>query len=483
MKRIFCLLLTIIISFPTIFCQSSKIKKTQVNVLVTDATRSNDLKRETIKFSQKKNISKIISLNPSHKYQQIDGFGAALTGSSCFNLMKMKKDDREKFLTQTFSQKNGYGFSYIRISIGCSDFSLSEYTCCDKKGIENFSLQSEELNYVIPVLQQIKRINPDIMILGSPWTPPKWMKVNNLEELKEFDSWTNGQLNPKYYDDYALYFVKWIKAFNMFGIKIDAITPQNEPLNRANSASLFMGWKEQSDFVKNALGPAFKKADIKTKIYAFDHNYNYDNLEDQQNYPINMYEDGEVYDYLAGTAYHNYMGNKDELNRIHGIFPEKELIFTETSIGTWNDGQNLDKRLVDDMNEVGIGTINRWCKASIVWNLMLDSERGPKREKGCKTCYGAVDIDNETFSEITKNSHYYLIAHLSDVVKPGAVRIENDNNENDGIVCSSFVNKDKSKAFVVTNKNKSQKEIGINDNGKFISYVLPPNSIVSFRWK
>lgn len=122
-------------------------------------------------------------------------------------------------------------------------------------------MQTEEKEYVIPILKDILAINPTIKILGSPWTCPKWMKVNNLEEKKPFDSWTSGQLNPDYYRDYATYFVKWIEAFRKEGIDIYSVTPQNEPLNRGNSASLFLGWKEELAFVRDALGPAFKAAD------------------------------------------------------------------------------------------------------------------------------------------------------------------------------------------------------------------------------
>ena len=105
----------------------------------------------------------------------------------------MKPDDRKAFLTKTFSDKDGFGFSYIRIAIGCSDFSLSEYTCCDEEGIANFALQSEEKDYVIPILKEILAINPSIKIMASPWTCPKWMKVNNLSEKEPYDSWTGGQ--------------------------------------------------------------------------------------------------------------------------------------------------------------------------------------------------------------------------------------------------------------------------------------------------
>lgn len=162
-----------------------------------------------------------------------------ITGSTCYNLLLMKPADRHAFLTETFSDKDGFGFSYIRISIGCSDFSLSEYTCCDTKGIENFALQSEEKDYILPILKEILAINPSIKVIAAPWTCPKWMKVKSLTDRTPLDSWTNGQLNPDYYQDYATYFVKWIQAFKAEGIDIYAVTPQNEPLNRGTRFALY----------------------------------------------------------------------------------------------------------------------------------------------------------------------------------------------------------------------------------------------------
>lgn len=395
----------------------------------------------------------------------------------------MTPADRAKFLTETFSDKDGLGFSYIRISIGCSDFSLSEYTCCDTKGIENFALQTEEKEYVIPILKDILAINPTIKILGSPWTCPKWMKVNNLEEKNPFDSWTSGQLNPDYYQDYATYFVKWIEAFRNEGIDIYSVTPQNEPLNRGNSASLFMGWKEELAFVRDALGPAFKAAGLDTKIYAFDHNYNYDNMADQQQYPVKMYDDEVAAAFLTGAAYHNYGGRREELNNIRQKRPDKELIFTETSIGMWNDGRNLEKRLMEDMREVALGTVNNWCKGVIVWNLMLDNERGPWREGGCKTCYGAVDISRDDYKTMTYNSHYYIIGHLSTVVKPGAVRIESKGVAEKGLMYSAFENPDGTVAFVLLNEGTKEVRLTVTGGKNCVDCVVPAKSVASYRWK
>jgi glucosylceramidase len=459
--------------------------KGEAIVYTTTADRSQSFAETTLKFSDKPKFAPVITLNPTVRYQSMDGFGAAVTGSTCYNLMKMAPAERTKFLTRTFSDKDGLGFSYIRISIGCSDFSLSEYTCCDEPGIENFALQSEETEYVIPILKEILAINPTIKILGSPWTCPRWMKVDNLTDKKPFNSWTSGQLNPDYYQDYATYFVKWVQAFEKEGIEIYSITPQNEPLNRGNSASLFMGWEEELAFVKDALGPAFKAAGLQdTKIYAFDHNYNYDNLADQQQYPIKMYNDEAAAAFLTGAAYHNYGGDRNELNNIQRQRPDKELIFTETSIGMWNDGRNLQKRLMEDMREVALGTVNNWCKGVIVWNLMLDSERGPNRDGGCQTCYGAVDINRSDYKTITYNSHYYIIGHLSSVVKPGAFRIGSDGKVANGLMYSAFENPDGTVAFVLLNENETTARISLTVDGKnYIDCTIPGKAVASYRWK
>ena len=454
-----------------------------VRVITTTSNRAKDLSESWIDFSNTDNMSpSTVRLIPEEEFQTMDGFGAAITGSTCFNLMRMSPEDRAEFLKTTFSPENGFGFSYVRISIGCSDFSLSEFTCCDKEGIENFALTSEDTQYVIPILKEILAINPDLKIMGTPWTAPRWMKVNNLTDLKPFNSWTSGQLNPKYYADYGEYFVKWIKAMADNGIEIYSVTPQNEPLNRGNSASMYMGWEEERDFVKNGLGPALKKAGLDTKVYAFDHNYNYDNIPSEQSYPTKIYGDPEAKEYLAGAAFHNYGGNKDELTVVHNATPGMDLVFTETSIGTWNDGKNLGTRLIDDMEQVALGTVNRWCKGVIVWNLMLDEERGPNRPGGCQTCFGAVDI-NRDYTKLTRNSHYYIIAHMSSVVQPDAVRIGTKGFTTNGLTYTAFKNPDSSYAVVMSNVKSEDIRLTLDDGTNHFSVTVPARSAVSLTWK
>ena len=170
------------------------------------------------------------------------------------------------------------------------------------------------------------------------------------------------------------------------------------------------------------------------------------------------------------------------MNNIHKANPEKSLLFTETSIGTWNSGRDLRKRLLEDMREVALGTANNWCKGAIVWNLMLDNDRGPNREGGCQTCYGAVDINNSDYKTITRNSHYYIIAHMSTVVKPGAIRIGTSGYTDSDLTYSAFENPDGTYAFVLVNNNDQKKKITISDGSRHFSYDVPGRSVTSYRW-
>lgn len=59
-----------------------------------------------------------IELDLNKKYQTIDGFGYAITYSSCYNLMQMTPEARQALLKRIYSTTEGYGVSYARISFG-----------------------------------------------------------------------------------------------------------------------------------------------------------------------------------------------------------------------------------------------------------------------------------------------------------------------------------------------------------------------------
>ncbi|SDH22746.1 O-Glycosyl hydrolase family 30 [Dyadobacter soli] len=238
----------------------------------------------------------VIGINAKQKFQEIDGFGFTLTGGSAQHLMGMSKIARTALLKELFSTAgNGIGIAYLRVSIGASDLNEKVFSYDDlpqgqtDPDMKHFNLGPDR-NDVIPILKEILAFNPKLKILGSPWSPPVWMKDNGDTR--------GGSLKPEWYDAYARYFVRYIQDMQKEGIRIDAITVQNEPLHPGNNPSLLMLAKDQAVFVKNHLGPAFEKAKINTKIIVYDHN------ADKPEYPITILDDPEAKRYVNGSAFH-----------------------------------------------------------------------------------------------------------------------------------------------------------------------------------
>ena len=448
----------------------------------TTADKSSLFAEKTIAFGKTASMSPYAVRFTDETYQTVDGFGAALTVASCYNILKMPQDKREAFLKHMFDTENGIGSSLIRVCIGGSDFSIERFTWCDKEGIENFAPAEYDLKYVIPVLKEIKKINPSLRIIGSPWTAPRWMKKEVNSNVDRY-SWTGGTLKPSCYQDYAEYFVKWIQYMQSQGLDIYAVTPQNEPLNAGNSMSMIMYWDVARDFIKTALGPAFKKAGLNTKILVFDHNYNYDNMSDQAQYPLKIYADAQASAYIAGSAWHNYGGNVSELDKIVAGAPDKELYFTEASIGKWN--YDFSSCLINDMRDIFFGLLKRGGKGVTLWNLMLDENKGPYTDAdgSCKTCYGAVTIASSDYSTLDYYTHYYNIAHCSKVINQGAVRIGTTGYTTSGLDYLVFRNPDNSYGVVVLNENSEAKQLVFISSEHSVKCDVPAKSIVSLKWK
>lgn len=430
----------------------------------------------------------VVNIDKSQRYQTVDGFGAAITGATCYNLMQMTQEDRTAFLTRLFGKDN-IGSSLIRVSIGASDFPASgaEFTWCDTEGpaddpLQNFAPHKDDVDYLLPILKEIYAINPDVKIIGSPWSAPLWMK-DPANDNDGSNLWVNATLKRDCYEVYGEYFAKWIEYMEGQGFDIYAVTPQNEPLNYGNSMSMHMDWEEQRDFIKEGLGPALEAAGLDTKILVFDHNFNYDNAPGQDGYPMRIYEDADASRYVAGSAWHNYGGNVSELDRIVSNYPDKEIYFTEASIGEWN--YNFADCLVNDFSTIFIGTLSRMGKGVTLWNLMLDDNKGPfsPADGSCKTCFGAVDISSADYKTLSYRTHYYQIAHASQVIKPGAVRIGTSGFTADDIEYLAFENPDGSIGVIIDNKTSADQNLVFSTGGDYsVRCSVPAKSLVSVLW-
>ncbi len=414
----------------------------------------------------------IIEVDTATTFQIVEGYGAALTGSSAWLIhQEMDPVTRQKTLEALFDPNKGIGISYLRLTMGASDFSLSDFTYDDMPaGQTDFSLQqfslSQDRQDVIPVLKDIIAIAPDIRLMGTPWSPPAWMKTN--QNMK------GGKLNPNCYDVYAQYFVKYIEQMQQEGITIDAVTPQNEPLYfTANYPCMEMQSGEQLQFIKNHLGPRFAAAGLNTKIIVYDHNW------DNTDYAISILNDPEARQYIAGSAFHAYGGQVSAMSVVHNAHPDKGLYFTEISGGAW--ATNFGDNLMWNMKNIFIGTALNWSKTALLWNLALDQGYGPQNG-GCGNCRGVITV-NTVSSQVTYNEEYYSIAHFSKFVRPGAVRISAIVPPTlSDVEAVAFQNTDGSKAMVVCNYGTTYKTFtAVQGNRKF-DYSVPPRGVATIVW-
>lgn len=413
-----------------------------------------------------------VALNALEKLQEIEGFGAALTGSSAYLInKKMTAAQRQSLVEDLFDPDKGIGITYLRMTIGASDFSLSDYTYDDvPAGETDFDLQqftiAKDKEDVVPVLKHILNVAP-IRIMGSPWSPPAWMKTSG--------SLVGGKLKPEAYDVYARYFVKYVEAYASEGIDIDAVTPQNEPLHfTANYPCMDMPATDQLNFVKNNLGPAFEASAIDTKIIIYDHNW------DNTQYAISILNDPDAKKYVAGSAFHAYAGDVSAMSVVHNAHPDKGLYFTEISGGEW--ATSFSDNLQWNMKNIFIGATKNWSKTALLWNLALDENHGPANN-GCQDCRGVVTVNSAT-GAVTRNVEYYAIAHFSKFVRPGALRISSTPFEgSSGLDHVAFVNADGSKVLVVSNAGSAPKTFVAKWDEAQLTYFIPATSVATIVWQ
>ena len=437
---------------------------------VTTGDQTKLLTNQGLVYFDKKDVTTnpIITIDSTVKYQSIDGFGAALTGSSASNINRLNSADKKSLLNNLFDATTGIGISYLRITIGASDFSDSNFSYDDVSfgqtdfDLKYFSIAKDQPD-LIPLLKLIKSINPTIKILACPWSAPAWMKTSS--------NMVGGSLRKEAYAAYANYFVKYIQAFQNEGITIDAVTPQNEPLYyTATYPCMSMLATEQTDFIKNNLGPAFKNAGITTKIIIYDHNW------DHPEYPMSILADTAAAKYISGSAFHGYGGTVGNMLQVHQAFPNKDLYFTEISGGEW--APDFSGNLIWNLSNIFIGTVNNWSKSALMWNLALDQNHGPTNH-GCDNCRGVVTI-NSTNGTISNNVEYYAIGHLSKFVKTGAVRIGVTNTlSTSQLDLTAFMNPDGTKVIVAINPEDNTKTIVFRLNERQLTYIMTPKSVVT----
>ncbi|WP_343671110.1 glycoside hydrolase family 30 beta sandwich domain-containing protein [Chitinophaga sp.] len=421
-----------------------------------------------------------LRIDTSQQYQEIEGFGAAMTGSSAYVMQQyMTAPKRKALLDELFDAEKGIGINYIRLSIGASDFSLSPYSYDDMPvgkrddSLQHFSI-AKDTGALIPVLKEVVAINPGIHIMATPWSAPGWMKTSDKLE--------GGSLRPDAYAAYAEYFAKYIQALGAEGIKVTSLSVQNEPQYEAAYPTMKMTAPAQLTFIKDHLGPVLQQKGINTEILLFDHNWN------SPEYPISILDDTAAGKYVTGAAFHCYEGAVGAMSLVHAAHPDKGLYFTECSGGSW--APDFAGNLKYMVGNLMIGTVNNWSKNVLLWNMALDEHNGPTTNqpgpagdsvnRGCMTCRGVVTVKSDS-GTVIRNVEYYALAHFSKFVRPGAKRIYSAHP--DSLENVAFLNKDGSRVLVVLNSGEQARAFSVQDGDRVYKYELKGGAVVTLSWK
>jgi glucosylceramidase len=413
----------------------------------------------------------VVTVDIAERHQTMVGFGAAITDASAWLLQnKQTPAQRDQLLGELFGHDGqGLGFSFTRVTIGASDFSLDHYSLDDAPGgaadpeLAHFSV-ARPAEAVFPTVRQALTINRDLKVMASPWSAPAWMKTTG--------SLVKGRLKPEAYPVYARFLTRYVEEAAQHGVPTDYLSIQNEPdFEPENYPGMRWPAVDRARFFGEDLGPEFKRKGVRTKVLDWDHNW------DQPEQPLTVLADPKAAPFVAGVAWHCYAGDVSAQTKVAQAHPEKEVFFTECAAGGWSGPWEDSFGWL--MRNLVIGSTRGGARGVLMWNLALDENHGP-HAGGCGDCRGIVTIDSRT-GVVTRNPEYYAFGHVSRFIRPGAVRI-GSTEAVAGLTSVAFRNPDGGRVLVVFNSGKASQAFLVKAGDQSAKAVLPAGAAATFVW-
>ncbi len=442
-------------------------KDSPMRLTQTENTEFND-------FGQPFETQICVFVDPNKTFQEMLGIGGAITDASAETFFKLPAENRQKVLEAYFSKEKGIGYNLIRTNINSCDFSSESYTYVNEGDSELNSFDiTHDKQFKLPFIKQAIELigKENLSFYASPWSPPAWMKSN--ENMLQ-----GGKLLPEFYDSWANYYVRFIKAYEAEGVPVWGITIQNEPMAKQTWESCIYTAEEERDFLKNHLGPMMHKSGLADKnIVMWDHNRD---LIYQR--ASTYFSDPDVRKYAWGIGFHWYEDWSggvpvfENVRRVQEAFPEKKLLFTEgcaesfdaTRYDIWELGEEYGRSMIHDFNNGAVG----WTD----WNILLDEKGGPNHVGNF--CFAPLHGDTKTGELLFTNSYYY-IGHFSKFIQKGAKRVIASPSRSQ-LISTAFLNPDGSLVVVVMNESALQTDFFLWIDGKAAPAQSPPHSIITF---
>lgn len=474
-----CLAARLLLLTPALL--TSALGAQSVRAVITTASLGQTLAPQpTLHFSTESTRTEVfLDVDDTQRMQTIDGFGAAMTEGSAWLLEeKIPGTLREATMTRLFSPTSGAGLSFIRLPLGATDLSRSEYTYDDVPAgksdptLSHFSLAHDQAD-VLPAMRQALQLNKKITVMATPWSAPAWMKSPPTRHPTGAPTLDGGELRDDRLGVYAEYLTRSVQALEEGGVPIRFLSVQNEPLNEThNYPGALMSAAQEATLIGRYLGPDLRQAGLRTAILAYDHNW------DHPEYPIAVMSDPAAIRFIAGTAMHCYGGDVTGQDAVTERFPNKGIWLTECSGGLWQREDPLfsTAHLLIDATRHG-------AKSVALWAIALDTEHNP-HSGGCDTCRGLVTVDlHATPATVSYTGDFYALSHASMFVHPGAVRISSSTQGRAGLESVAFLNHDGSFALLVLNNRSAAAAFTVRWHGRMLQATLPASSLATYVWK
>jgi len=451
---------------------STEGKKVMVYTTADSTTHRLSL-TDTLNFTdlaQPKETDICVFVNPAKTFQTFLGIGGAVTDAAAETFSKLPESKQAELLNAYYDPGKGIGYTLARTTIHSSDFSSDSYTYVadGDSTLGSFDIAHDK-QFRIPLIKKsIAAAGGRLTLYASPWSPPAWMKDTN-------DLLHGGKLKPGYYQAWASYFTKFIKAYEKEGMPIWGVSIQNEPMATQKWESCIYTAEEERDFLKNNLGPTLAKDGLgDKKIIVWDHNRD---LMVQRASVI--FDDPEASKYAWGMGFHWYedwSGGQcmyENVGRVHEMYPDKNLLFTEGCAESfnparyhfWGLGEEYGRSMINDFNNGTVG----WTD----WNILLDEQGGPNHAGNF--CFAPVHADTKT-GELRYTNSYYYIGHFSKFIRPGAKRVSAAASRSQ-LMVTSFLNEDGKLAVVVMNQGSHAVNYKLWIDGKVADVASLPHSI------
>ena len=410
-----------------------------------------------------------IILNPAETRQEILGFGAAMTDAACYVISQLTEAERDAVLHDIFSPDE-MAMNVGRTCIGASDYARTLYSFDESDapdpGLKKFSIDHDKA-YILPVLRESRRHNPELFLFSSPWSPPGWMKPDK--------TMLGGTMRKQSFDPYARYFVKFLEGYKAEGVPINAVTVQNEVDAEQDGRMPACTWAQEleMDFAARHLAPAIRNAGLDTKIWLLDHNYNL------WGRAIDELSDPEVYQAVDGIAWHGYAGEPTAMMRVHDAFPTKNAYWTEGGPDINRPDYQTD---FTQWAQTFNGILNNWARSITAWNLALDEHGNPNI--GPFSCGGTITIENGSH-RVTKSGQYWAFAHFSRHIRRGAKVFATNGvaptPHAAAVTHSGFRNPDGKHVLVLANRGPEQ-QVQLLMGSQAIDLTLPADSVHTLEW-